>query len=99
LGYLGGSAEIDLVVNRDAPERLVNVAYSLLEDSTWSRELRALDAGATRFPDAEREVVVHERARRSPPAGARIIDAWRYLLELSHENHEHRRESTARRKK
>ena len=80
LGYLPGEREVDLVVNRERPEDLVNVAYSVTRAQTWTREVRALEAASTRFPDADRVLVAHERARRAPPPGIRVQDAWRYLL-------------------
>jgi len=49
LGYLAGEREIDLVVNRDRPEQLINVAYSVTAPRTWVREITALEQGAARF--------------------------------------------------
>lgn len=80
LGYLAGEREIDLVVNRDRPEQLINVAYSVSEKQAWDREISALQSGAKRFPRARRVLVAHERTARTPPAGIRVVDAWRYLL-------------------
>ena len=80
LGYLFGDREIDLVVNRERPQVLVNVAYSVSQAATWTREIRALEAGFTRFPDADPVLVTHERTRRRPPTGIEVEDAWRYLL-------------------
>jgi len=80
LGYLAGEREIDLVVNRDRPEQLINVAYSVTAPRTWAREITALEQGAARFPRATRLLVAHEHATRKPPAGIQVMDAWRYLL-------------------
>ena len=81
LGYLTRDGEIDLVVNRERPEHLINVAYSVTQSATWEREIRALEAAAPSFPRASRALVAHERASRKPPAGIHVVDAWRYLLE------------------
>ena len=81
LGYVARDGEIDLVVNRERPEHLINVAYSVTRSPTWEREIRALEAAAARFPRASRALVAHERASRKPPAGIHVVDAWRYLLE------------------
>lgn len=80
LGYLAADREIDLVVNRERPQVLINVAYSVSQPATWTREIRALEAGAVRFPEADRVLVTHERTRRRPPTGIVVQDAWRYLL-------------------
>lgn len=80
LGYLAGDREIDLVVNRERPEQLINVAYSVSQLQTWAREIAALEEAGARFPRAARVLVAHERATRKPPAGIQVIDAWRYLL-------------------
>lgn len=80
LGYLAGDREVDLVVNRERPERLINVAYSVTRAQTWAREISALEAASARFPDADRVLVAHEHPRRTPPRGIRVEDAWRYLL-------------------
>jgi uncharacterized protein len=82
LGYLAGEREVDLVVNRDRPEQLINVAYSVTAPGTWAREIAALDQGAMRFAEAERWLIAHEHATRTPPAGIRVTDAWRYLLDV-----------------
>jgi hypothetical protein len=82
LGYLAGEREVDLVVNRDRPEQLINVAYSVTAPRTWAREIAALEQGATRFPKAKRLLVAHEHAARKPPAGIQVMDAWRYLLDV-----------------
>jgi predicted AAA+ superfamily ATPase len=80
LGYLAGDREVDLVVNRDRPEQLINVAYSVSASLTWAREIAGLEAAAVRFPRAKRVLVAHEHARRTPPAGVQVTDAWRHLL-------------------
>lgn len=80
LGYLAGDREVDLVVNRDRPEHLINVAYSVSASQTWMREITALEEAAARFPRAKRVLVAHEHTTRKPPAGIRVADAWRYLL-------------------
>ncbi|MEI7729585.1 MAG: ATP-binding protein [Verrucomicrobiota bacterium] len=80
LGYLAGEREVDLVVNREQPEQLINVAYSTSQSQTWEREIAALEAAGTRFPRAERVLVAHERTTRKPPDGIQMSDAWRYLL-------------------
>jgi predicted AAA+ superfamily ATPase len=82
LGYLAGEREVDLVVNRDRPEQLINVAYSVTAPRTWAREIAALEQGAARFPKATRLLVAHEHATRSPPEGIQVMDAWRYLLDV-----------------
>ena len=80
LGYLAGDGEVDLVVNRDRPEQLINVAWSVSRAETWQRETAALEAAAARFPRAARVLVAHEHTKRPAPAGIQIVDAWRYLL-------------------
>ncbi|MCX6538590.1 MAG: ATP-binding protein [Acidobacteria bacterium] len=80
LGYLAGDREVDLVVNRDRPEHLINVACSVSASQTWGREIAALEAAAVRFPRAKRVLVTHEHTTRKPPAGIQMTDAWRYLL-------------------
>jgi len=82
LGYLAGEREVDLVVNRDRPEQLINVAYSVTAPRTWAREIAALEQGAARFPQAKRLLVAHEHPTRKPPAGIQVMDAWRYLLDV-----------------
>jgi predicted AAA+ superfamily ATPase len=83
LGYVGGKGELDLVVNRERPEHLINVDYSVSKASTWTREIRALEAAEARFSEAGRALVVHENTRREPPPGIEVYDAWRYLLGLT----------------
>jgi predicted AAA+ superfamily ATPase len=82
LRYLAGAGdrEVDLVVNREHPEQLINVAYSVSRAQTWEREIAALEKGAARFPRAPRTLVAHEHTARKPPAGIEVVDAWRYLL-------------------
>jgi predicted AAA+ superfamily ATPase len=80
LGYLAGDREIDLVVNRERPEQLINVAYSVSQSQTWAREIAALEEAGARFPQAVRVLVAHERTTRKPPAGIQVTDAWRYFL-------------------
>ncbi|PWU13621.1 MAG: ATPase [Verrucomicrobia bacterium] len=76
LGYVAGPAEIDLVVGLDGAEAWINTAWSLSDEDTWQRELRALQrpGGPT-----TRVLVARETAGRVAPQGTRIIEAWRYL--------------------
>ena len=76
LAYLGGAGEIDLVVGRDLPEAWVNTSWSLADDETWQRERAALERPGA---PAKRVLVARETANRRAPAGARIVEAWRYL--------------------
>lgn len=80
LGYLAGEREVDLVVNRDRPEQLINVAYSVSAPETWTREIAALEQASARFPRATCALVAHEHPARRPPAGIQVVDAWRYLM-------------------
>lgn len=80
LGFLAGEREVDLVVNREQPEQLINIAYSVSQLPTWEREIAALNEAGERFPKAERILVAHERSSRQSPDGIQIKDAWRYLL-------------------
>ncbi len=80
LGYLAGDREVDLVVNREHPEQLINVAYSVSQSQAWEREIAALEDAGARFPQAARVLVAHEHTKRKPSAGIQMIDAWRYLL-------------------
>ena len=77
-------ANVDLPA-LDVGQVLVNVAYSVSQAATWKREIRALEAGSARFPDADRVLVTHERTLRTPPPGIVVEDAWRYLLGQPHE--------------
>jgi predicted AAA+ superfamily ATPase len=86
LGYASGDHEIDLVLNRDQPESLINVAWSLSSTETWDRELAALDWGAGRFPKARRTLVAHDCGTRKAGPKLRLVSAWKYLL--SQENGE-----------
>lgn len=79
LGYLAGDREVDLVVNRERPEQLINVAYSVSQSQTWEREIAALEEAGARFPRVERVLVAHEHTTRKPPTGIQVNDAWRYL--------------------
>ena len=85
LGYLAGEHEVDLVVNRQHPERLVNVAYSVSAAQTWDRETAGLEWAGARFPAARRTLVTHVHGRRRVPPGIELVDAWRYLLERGDE--------------
>jgi len=80
LGYLAGGREVDLVVNREHPEQLINVAYSVSQAQTWEREIAALAEAGARFPQAARVLVAHEHTQRRPPAGIQVTGAWRHLL-------------------
>ena len=71
-------------MNREHPEQLINVAYSISQVRTWEREIVALEEGAARFPRAERVLVAHEHTSRKPPVGVEVVDAWRYLLATQH---------------
>ena len=81
LGYIAGAREIDLVVNREHPEMLINVALSVAQSSTWEREIAALESTAINAPTASRVLVTAEQTDRAAPKGIQIIEAWRYLLE------------------
>jgi hypothetical protein len=80
LAYLYGDREVDLVVNRDRPEQLLKVAFSVSRAETWDREIAALEWAATKFPRVPRTLVAHELGTRKPPAGIRAAPAWQYLL-------------------
>jgi predicted AAA+ superfamily ATPase len=80
LAYLGGTREVDLVVNRERPEVLINVAYSVTESRTWEREIAALQWRTSRAPAVARVLVTHEGTTRKPPTGIEVVEAWRYLL-------------------
>ena len=83
LGYLlAGDHEIDLVVNREHPEKLINVAYSVSQPQPWEREIAGLEEAGKRFPRVQRVLVAHEHTARKPPSGIQVNDAWRYLLAL-----------------
>jgi predicted AAA+ superfamily ATPase len=84
LAYLGGDREIDLVVNRNRPEQLINVAFSVTAVDTWNREIAALEWGAKKFthaPAPQLLLVAHETSTRTAPSGIQVFDAWRYLLD------------------
>ena len=83
LAYIGGDHEVDLVVGRNRPEHLVNVAYSVSRPDTWDREIAGLTRAAAKFPRVPRVLVAHEHAARKAPAGIRVADAWRYLVSLA----------------
>ena len=83
LAYLGGEREIDLLINIEQPQALINVTLSDVQSQTWEREIGALEWAKEMAPQAERILVVHERSQREPPAGIRVVDAWRYLLDES----------------
>jgi predicted AAA+ superfamily ATPase len=72
--------EIDLVVNGERPEALINVALSVSQPAAWEREIASLERAAAKAPKASRILVVHEDPARKPPAGIKIVEAWRYLL-------------------
>jgi uncharacterized protein len=77
LSYYAGPAEIDLVEESTEGAHWVNTAWSLTDDDTWRRE----EAAITRDGSPQsRILVVRESANRIAPGGARIINAWRYLL-------------------
>lgn len=80
LAYLGGDHEVDLVVNPDAPEHLINVAFSTSSPEAWAREIRALERATPVFPRAARTLVAHEYGSLQPPAGIQVTPAWQYLL-------------------
>jgi predicted AAA+ superfamily ATPase len=82
LAYLSADREIDLVVNGERPEALINVALSVSHPAAWEREIAALEWASAKAPRASRVLVVHEDAARRPPAGIKIVEAWRYLLGL-----------------
>jgi hypothetical protein len=68
-------------VNRDRPEHLINVAYSVSASETWSREMAAIEGALARFPRAKCVLVAHEGGMRKPLRGVRVTEAWRYLLD------------------
>ena len=80
LAYLAGDREVDLVINRDRPEQLINVAYSVSRAQTWDREIASLEWAAGKYPKVPRVLIAHEHSARKPPAGIQLADAWRYLL-------------------
>lgn len=80
LAYLGGDHEVDLVVNPEAPEHLVNVAFSTSSPEVRAREVRALEWAATVIPRVPRTLVAHEPGSLQPPAGIQVTPAWQYLL-------------------
>lgn len=80
LGYLGGEREVDLVVSTAQPEILINVARSVIDQTTWEREIGALQWAGARITGAQRVLVVQEQSSRKPPEGIEILEAWRYLL-------------------
>ena len=80
LAYLAGDHEIDLVVNRDRPEQLVNVAFSVSQADTWDREIAGLEWAGGKYPRVSRTLVAQEPGTRRPPPGLEVVEAWRYLL-------------------
>lgn len=80
LGYLGGEREVDLVVSVAQPEILLNVALSVIDQTTWEREIGALQWAGERIADARRVLVVQEQSNRKRPEGIEVREAWRYLL-------------------
>lgn len=80
LAYLGGDHEVDLVVSPDAPEHMINVAFSLSSPEAWAREIKALEWAATVIPHVPRTLVAHELGSLQPPAGIQVTPAWQYLL-------------------
>jgi hypothetical protein len=58
-----------------------DVALSVSQPAAWEREIASLEWAAGRTPKASRVLlVVHEDPARKPPAGIKIVEAWRYLL-------------------
>ena len=80
LSYLGGAHEVDLVVNSERPELLINVALSVADSRTWTREIAGLESATQLAPKAARVLIVQEGSTRKPPKGIEVIEAWRYLL-------------------
>ena len=80
LAYLSADREVDLVVNSERPEALINVALSVSQPAAWEREISALEWAAAKAPKASRVLVVHEDPSRKPPAGIKVVEAWRHLL-------------------
>lgn len=79
LGYFSDDREVDLVVNIEKPELLVNVALSVVQPSTWEREIAGLHGGGARWPGAARVLVVRDAGERQTPAGVKLVEAWQYL--------------------
>jgi predicted AAA+ superfamily ATPase len=77
LAYVAGPGEIDLVVGQPTAEAWINTAWSLADEDTWRRESGALQAKGA---PARRFLVARETAGRQPPAGVKLVEAWRYLL-------------------
>ena len=67
-------------MNSERPEALINVALSVNQPAAWEREIAALEWAAAKSPKASRFLVVHEDPGRKPPAGIKIVEAWRHLL-------------------
>lgn len=86
LAYVGGEREIDLVVNRDRPEQLINVCWSVARAETWEREIGALEWAAARYPRVPRVLVTHAHSTRKAPSGIQVTEAWRYLLGAADRN-------------
>lgn len=87
LAYVYGDREIDLAVGLDGPGTLVNVAYSALTSEAWERELNGLEWGRKRWPQALCECVIHQTPpARQAPVGIRVVEAWRYLLDLENDS-------------
>ena len=63
------------------PLHFINVAWSLPDPVTCSRDHEVMSFGAARYPGAEGFLVVHEAGGndrlRSP---LKVVPAWRFLL-------------------
>lgn len=88
LGYLltESGYEVDFLA-RDfgGNERLIQVASDLSDPATFNREVRALEAARSEFPQAQALLI----SETPPPRGAdtpdwlRIVSVWRWLLEAA----------------
>ena len=76
--------EVDFLAQRagEAP-RLVQVCLESERDETWARELRALEVGAARHPDARAWLVTLDATppTRPLPGGITWVPAAHWLLE------------------
>jgi uncharacterized protein len=80
---VGGGLEVDFLATRagDAP-LLVQVCMDATADATWEREVRALEAAAQEYPDAETLLITQDPTppRRPLPSPLQWMAATQWLL-------------------
>jgi len=79
--YFRNSYEVDFIAIKEGKTYLIQVAYSIAEEETLRREIKALDKAKELFPSALPLIITHDTTKET--GHVRMLNIVEFLMDLS----------------